>query len=279
MQTLYERILEATSFLQKNGVTQVQVAAILGSGLGTFADTLREPISIPYATIPGFVATGVQGHTGRLVFGKLPNGASVVVLQGRVHYYEGHSMQQVVFPTRVLAALGIRSLVITNAAGGVNLSYQPGDLVIIRDHLNLTGQNPLLGPNDERIGKRFPDMTQAYPADLRKVAHEVSRSLGFSMPEGVYAALTGPTYETPSEVKMLRGLGADLVGMSTVPEVIAAVHTGVRVLGVSCVTNLAAGVSEEPIEHSHIEAVAALARERFIGLLTGVLARLSSDSK
>ena len=275
MQNLYEKILEAASFLQKQGVGGAQVAVVLGSGLGAFADTLQAPTIIPYASIPGFVATGVQGHTGRLVFGKLPNGALAIAMQGRVHYYEGHSMAQVTFATRVLAQLGVKSIVMTNAAGGVNTSYHPGDLVLIKDHLNLMGQNPLLGPNDERLGKRFPDMTQAYPASLRDIAKRVAEGLGFTIQEGIYAALTGPTYETPAEVRMLRGLGADLVGMSTVPEVLVAAHAGVKILGISCVTNLAAGVSEGPIEHSHIEEVAAKAKGRFLGLVAGALSALA----
>jgi purine-nucleoside phosphorylase len=277
VQNLYEKIIEAASYLENQGVAGAQVAVVLGSGLGAFADTLQSSIVIPYGAIPGFVSTGVQGHQGRLIFGRLPNGTSIIAMQGRVHFYEGHSMQQVTFAVRVLAKLGVKTIVMTNAAGGVNADYHPGELVIIQDHLNLTSHNPLIGPNDERLGKRFPDLTQAYPEPLRKIAHDVSKSLGFTMKEGVYAALTGPTYETPSEVRMLRGLGADLVGMSTVPEVIVAVHAGVKVLGISCVTNLAAGVSGEPIDHAHIEEVATKTRERFLALLSGILIAISGE--
>jgi purine-nucleoside phosphorylase len=277
VQNLYETIIEAASYLENQGVVGARVAVVLGSGLGAFADTLQESIIIPYAKIPGFVPTGVQGHQGRLVFGKLASGDTIIAMQGRVHFYEGHSMMQVTFAVRVLARLGIKTILMTNAAGGVNADYHPGELVIIKDHLNLTSNNPLIGPNDERLGKRFPDMTQAYPERLRKIAHDTAKSLGFTLREGIYAALTGPTYETPAEVRMLRGLGADLVGMSTVPEVIVAAHSGVSVLGISCVTNLAAGVSEGPIDHAHIEEVATRTRELFLALVSGILAVIAGE--
>lgn len=271
---LFEQVQEAAAALSRRGVQGARCAVILGSGLGAFADTLRDPIRVSYADIPHVATPKVIGHAGHLVFGHL-GGAPILALAGRAHFYEGHPMRTVTLPTRVLATLGVKTLLITNAAGGINTSYRPGDLVLLRDHLNLMGTNPLIGPNDDRLGKRFPDMTQVYAPALRAHAHEVAASLGFSLPEGVYAGLTGPSYETPAEIRMLRALGADLVGMSTVPEVITAAHMGVSVLGISCVTNLAAGVAEGPIDHSHVEEVATQARARFVGLVSGVLQRLT----
>lgn len=277
-ENLYESVLEASEFLIKRGFGGAKLGVILGSGLGAFADTLENRLSVPYEKIPGFSAPHVEGHPGKLVFGTLPSGVPVLILQGRIHYYEGHPLWRVVFPVRVLARLGVETLIITNASGGVNPAYQPGDLVLISDHLNLMGDHPLIGPNDERLGKRFPDMTRAYPKELRDLARQVAEEQGLSLQEGVYAALSGPTYETPAEIRMLRTLGADMVGMSTVPEVICAVHMGVRVLGLSCVTNLAAGVSLAPIEHSHVEAVAAKARQKFTRLLENILTRLAAPA-
>jgi purine-nucleoside phosphorylase len=270
----YEEVVEAAEHLRRAGFGGARVGVILGSGLGGFADTLSSAAALGYGEIPGFVAPKVLGHAGRLVTGALPGGERVLAMQGRAHYYEGHPLARLVFPVRVMAALGVRALVITNAAGGIAERFSPGDLVLIRDHLNLMGENPLRGPNDERIGKRFPDMTYAYSPTLLALAREAAAAAGVELKEGVYAAMSGPSYETPAEIRMLRALGADMVGMSTVPEVIAAAHAGVATLGISCVTNYAAGVTATPIDHGHVEEVAARSRERFTALVSAILSRL-----
>jgi purine-nucleoside phosphorylase len=251
------------------------VGLVLGSGLGSWADRLGDAARIDYKDIPGFPVSTVHGHAGKLVVGT-SGGTVCAAMQGRVHYYEGHELPRVVFPVRTLIALGCTTLIVTNAAGGVNAAYAPGDLVLIADHLNLLPSSPLRGENDERLGPRFPDMTQAYDPALRQLAREVARGLGFEAKEGVYACSQGPAYETPAEVRMARALGADLVGMSTVPEVIAARHMGARVLGISCVTNLAAGLSGQPLSHDEVTETAARVRERFTALLDGVVAGLAT---
>lgn len=251
---------------------------ILGSGLGAFAETLKEPCFIDYKDIPHFQKPSVEGHAGRLVFGEIAPDFPVVCMQGRFHYYEGHSMNSVVFPLRVLRQMGAEFLVVTNAAGGINLGFKPGTLMLIEDHLNLMGNNPLIGPNISDLGPRFPDLSEAYSAELRQLAHQVSVERQIDMARGVYAAVTGPTYETPAEVRMLRGLGADAVGMSTVPEVIAANHMGMAVLGISCITNLAAGLSGQKLSHSEVMETAEQTRQRFMDLLGGVLGKLSAES-
>lgn len=251
------------------------VALVLGSGLGAYADTLEEAVAIPYDEIPGFHVSTVTGHAGRLVVGRR-HGLDVVAMQGRVHAYEGLDMQQVVFPLRTLWQLGARALIVTNAAGGVNPMFRPADLMLIRDHLNLTGGSPLVGANDERFGPRFPDMTAAYDAAYGELARAAAASLGFSLQEGVYAGMLGPAYETPAEVRMVRALGGDAVGMSTVPEVIAARHMGMRVLGISCITNAAAGLGHEVLDHSDVTEVAARVRERFIALVDAILERMEA---
>lgn len=251
------------------------VALVLGSGLGGYADTLDDKQVIPYGEIPGFPRSTVSGHSGELVIGTV-GGMVVAAMKGRVHLYEGHDAGRVVFPLRVLRARGASHLVITNAAGGINASYRPGDLVVLSDHLNLTGRNPLIGPNDDALGPRFPDMSTAYTPALRALALEVGAEQGLTLREGVYAGLLGPTYETPAEIRMLRTLGADTVGMSTVCEVIAARHMGMRIFGISCVTNLAAGISATELDHSEVEETAKLARAAFQGLVGGVLRRLAA---
>jgi purine-nucleoside phosphorylase len=269
-----------------------RVGLILGSGLGGYADTLADRTVIPYAEIPGFPVSRVEGHAGNLVYGWARQGAAeagaegatgsgvpVLALQGRVHYYEGHDLQTTVFPARVLVAAGCEDLLITNAAGGVAEAYSPGDLVVLCDHLNLMGASPLRGDNDPRVGPRFPDMSDAYSPQLRALAHAVGAELGLSLREGVYAAFSGPSYETPAEVRMARVLGADLVGMSTVPEVIAARHMGARVLGISCVTNLAAGISSEKLSHDEVTETATRVRGTFVALLDGILARLARSAE
>jgi purine-nucleoside phosphorylase len=252
------------------------VGLVLGSGLGAYADKLHDAVAIDYRDIPYFPVSTVHGHAGRLVVGRAggPTGPVCAAMQGRVHFYEGHEMTRVTFPIRVLARLGCATFVITNAAGGCNPAYAPGDLVAITDHLNLMPSSPLRGTNEERFGPRFPDMTVAYAPELRALAHEAARGLGFELREGVYCGLPGPTYETPAEIRMVRTLGGDLVGMSTVPEVIVARHMGAKVLGISCVTNLAAGMSGQPLSHDEVTEVASRVRARFVSLLDAVLTRL-----
>ena len=249
------------------------VALILGSGLGSFADRLEDAVKIPYDEITGFPTSSVAGHAGQLVVGQL-EGVQCVAMQGRVHYYEGYSMAEVTFPARVMIRLGASTLIVTNAAGGISDGMEPGTLMLIRDHLNLTGDNPLRGRNDPEAGTRFPDMTTAYDADLRNAAHRAAAAVGTELAEGVYVGLSGPTYETPAEVQMLARLGADATGMSTVPEVIVANHMGARVLGISCITNKAAGLSDFPLSHDEVTETAARVRTTFEALLTQILREL-----
>lgn len=268
---LYEQVQEtARAIRDRAGSLSPKVGLILGSGLGEFADGFENKVVIPYEDLPHFPHSSVPGHAGRLVLGRV-RGEPVVAMQGRVHVYEGHSPAQVAFPTRVLCALGIHTLVVTNAAGGVNLGLQVGDLMVITDHLNLSGANPLNGPNDDRLGPRFPDMTTAYPETLRTQLLDSGARVGVALKQGVYAILAGPSYETPAEIRMLRGLGADAVGMSTVPEVLAANHMGVRVVGVSCITNLAAGIGGKPLSHEEVAETARQVKGRFTRLLEDFL--------
>jgi purine-nucleoside phosphorylase len=243
-----------------------KVGIILGSGLGAFADGLASATAIPYSELPNFPLSGVPGHAGRLVLGML-GGEPIVAMQGRVHFYEGYTPQEVAFPARVLCALGVKALVVTNAAGGINLGFQVGDLMAITDHLNLAGYNPLIGPNDPNLGPRFPDMSHAYDPKLLELLRQSAQATGTGLREGVYACLAGPSYETPAEIRMLRTLGADAVGMSTVPEVIAAAHMGVKVAGISCITNLAAGISKHALSHEEVGETAARVRGTFQKLL------------
>jgi purine-nucleoside phosphorylase len=265
---------EAVAWLRKNEPRVPDVAVVLGSGLSPFADTLVNATSHPYGSIPNMPGVGVVGHAGKLVVGELAQGGLdgkkspvVAALAGRAHFYEGHALDRVVFPVRMLVRWGVKVVVLTNAAGGISPTCRPGDLVLLTDHLNLTGQNPLMGPNDPEFGPRFPDMSEAYNRELRGFAHAAAERAGTQLREGVYAGLTGPTYETPAEIRMLRALGADLVGMSTVPETIAARHMGARVLGISCVTNLASGVSPHPLSHDEVEQTAKATRDRFAKVL------------
>lgn len=269
--------VEAAEFIRARADRAPTIALILGSGLGAFADELEDAVKIPYAEIPNFHASTVTGHAGQLVLGR-KFGLDVVAMQGRVHAYEGLGMKQVVFPLRTMWQLGARTLIVTNAAGGVNPAFRPADLMCIRDHLNFTGDSPLTGPNDDRFGPRFPDMTHAYTKRLREVARDVASGIGFELREGVYAGMLGPAYETPSEVQMVRVLGGDAVGMSTVPEVIVASHMKMEVLGISCITNAAAGITGEALDHSEVTDVATMVRERFIQLVDGVLERIAGDA-
>jgi purine-nucleoside phosphorylase len=247
-----------------------EIGIILGSGLGDFADSLHDKVVVPYTDLPNFPHSSVPGHAGRLVLGTL-GGVKVVAMQGRVHYYEGYQPWQVALPARVLCKLGIRTLVVTNAAGGVNLEFRPGDLMAITDHINLAGWNALIGPNDDRLGPRFPDMSTAYDPKLLSLLLEVALKQKVPLRKGVYAILSGPSYETPAEIRALRILGADAVGMSTVPEVVAANHMGVKVAGVSCITNLAAGIGDKPLSHEEVAETAHQVKEVFSRLLAEFL--------
>ena len=242
------------------------VAVVLGSGLGAFADHLADARAVPFTELPGFPRTTVQGHKGRLVYGKLGQ-APVLALQGRLHGYEGHDAATVAFPARVLAVLGARALIVTNAAGGVNPSFAPGELMRITDHVNLTGRNPLIGPNEEQLGPRFPDLSRAYDPRLAEALEEAARASSQKLRAGVYLMMNGPSYETPAEVRAARTLGADAVGMSTVPEVIVAAHMGLPVCGISCITNLAAGISQHPLTHQEVMEVARAVEGKFLDLL------------
>ena len=264
---------EALSYLESQVAARPRVAVVLGSGLGAFAEELSDSVEIPYASVPHWPRSTAVGHAGKLVFGRLA-GTEVAVMSGRVHLYEGYTQEQVVFGVRVLGKLGVRAFVLTNAAGGINPAYQRGGLALISDHINLQGSNPLTGPNDDSLGPRFPDMSEAYSAELRKVAREVAADLGISLAEGVYAALLGPSYETPAEIRYLRAIGADLVGMSTAPEAIAANHMGARVLAISCVTNMAAGMLPQKLEHAEVLATGEMVRGTLIQFLKALLPRI-----
>jgi purine-nucleoside phosphorylase len=255
------------------GLQRPRLSIVLGSGLGAFADELTDRLEVPYADIPHWPASTAVGHAGRLVFGKLDQ-LDMVAMAGRVHLYEGYSPQQVTFGVRVLAQLGVRSMVFTNAAGGINLKLGRGGLVLISDHINLQGSNPLAGPNNDLLGPRFPDMSEAYSARYREIARTAAQELDIPLSEGVYAAMLGPSYETPAEIRYLRTIGADVVGMSTVPEVIVANHMGVHVLGISCVTNMAAGILPQRIHHEEVLETGRMVRDTLVRLLKAVLPRL-----
>src|SRR6202050_4034821 len=265
----------AKSVLQRTSL-RPRIGLVVGSGLGGFADSLTDATRIPYAEIPAFPRSTAIGHAGQMVIGKAGT-VPVAVMQGRVHLYEGYSAQEVAFPTRVFGRMGIRAVILTNAAGGINLNYQQGALVLIGDHINLQGANPLSGPNDDRFGVRFPDMTHAYAKSYRELAREEAGKLAMTLHEGVYAALLGPSYETPAEIRYLRAIGADLVGMSTVFEVIAARHMGIKVLAISCVTNMAAGIVDQPLSHQEVMETGERVRVSFEALLRAVLPRVQSD--
>jgi purine-nucleoside phosphorylase len=266
----------AAQFLLSQTPLRPKIGLVLGSGLGAFADTLTEATRVPYVQIPTFPRSTAVGHAGQMVIGKSGTTA-VTAMQGRVHLYEGYSAREVTFPIRVFARMGIGAVVLTNAAGGINLHYQQGALVAIRDHLNLQGQNPLVGPNDDRFGPRFPDMSEAYSKSYLAAAQQEAERLGIKLHDGIYAALLGPSYETPAEIRYLRTIGADLVGMSTVPEVLAARHMGIRVLAISCVTNMAAGIVDQPINHEEVLETGQKVRGMFESLLCAVLPRIDAD--
>jgi purine-nucleoside phosphorylase len=277
----FEKISEAAEYIRSRCKIQPKVAVVLGSGLGAFADILEDSTVIPFAEIPNFARSTVEGHAGKLVIGK-SRGVPVIVQQGRFHYYEGYEMEQVMLPVRAFSLLGAETLIITNAAGSIRTSVSPGTLMLIRDHINLMGVNPLRGPNDERIGVRFPDMTNIYDRDLQTTVYGIAREMAAERGDesdrflwrGVYCALSGPTYETPSEIRMLRILGADAVGMSTVPEAIAARHRGMRVVGVSCISNVAAGMTDAPINHQEVMEMGLKVSDLFQELLQRTIAKI-----
>jgi purine-nucleoside phosphorylase len=274
----FSRAESAAQFLLLQTTLRPTIGLVLGSGLGGFADELSEASRIPYANIPSFPRSTAIGHAGQMVIGKVGD-VEVAAMQGRVHLYEGYSPSEVAFPTRVFGRMGIRALILTNAAGGINLEYKQGALVVITDHINLQGHNPLAGPNDDRFGPRFPDMTQAYCKSYREITLRAASRLGKTVYQGVYAGLLGPNYETPAEIRYLRAIGADLVGMSTVPEVIVARHMGIKVLAISCVTNMAAGISDEVLSHEDVLATGERVKGDFVALLRAVLPEIAADVK
>ncbi|MGA8013259.1 MAG: purine-nucleoside phosphorylase [Candidatus Acidiferrales bacterium] len=272
----FARASRAAKLIQSRTKLRPKIGLVLGSGLGALADELSSATRIPYHKIPGFPRSTVEGHAGCLVIGKLGD-LPVAVMQGRVHLYEGYAPKEVVFPMRVLGRLGIRAAILTNAAGAINTAYSQGALVVIRDHINLQGANPLIGPNDERFGTRFPDMSQAYWKPYREIALGEAKRLGLGAHEGVYAALSGPSFETPAEIGFLKTIGADLVGMSTVPEVIVARQMGIRVLGISCVTNMAAGILDQPLSHAEVMETGERVKGQFMALLRAVIPHVAAD--
>jgi purine-nucleoside phosphorylase len=266
----------AAEFILKKTPLRPKIALVLGSGLGAFADSLTDAARIPYVEIPTFPRSTAIGHAGQMVIGNAGS-VPVAAMQGRAHLYEGYSAQEVTFPIRVFARMGIRAVILTNAAGGINLNYSQGALVLLRDHINLQGTNPLVGPNDDRFGVRFPDMSRAYDRDYRQIASEEAGKLGIPRHEGVYAGLLGPSYETPAEIEYLRRIGADVVGMSTVAEVIAARHMEMKVLAISCVTNMAAGILDQPLSHAEVMETGERVKTIFEALLRAVLPRIAED--
>lgn len=266
-------IEEAAAYIASRIQTKPEMLMILGSGLGVLGDDLEDAVTIPYHDIPHFPMSTVEGHAGELVIGRM-QGRNVALMRGRFHLYEGYEAERTTLPVRTMKALGASKLLVTNAAGGVNLGFAPGDLMIISDHINLTGRNPLIGPNDNALGVRFPDMSEAYSRRLRGIAKHAAAQLGFEAKEGVYVGLLGPNYETPAEIRMLRALGGDAVGMSTVSEVIVARHAGLEVLGISCISNMAAGILDQPLSHEEVMETSEKVKDRFISLVSAVLPQM-----
>jgi purine-nucleoside phosphorylase len=269
----YDQVEKAAELIRSKSSVIPDVAVVLGSGLGDFASSLPHQTSIPYGEIPNWPSSSVVGHEGRLVIGDI-SARTVAALSGRTHFYEGHDLRTVTFATRALGVLGVKTLILTNAAGGINTAFSPGDLMVIDDHINLLGSSPLIGPNDERFGVRFPDMTNVYSPRLRRIAYEVAASQHLTLRHGVYAGCHGPSYETPAEIRYLRLIGADAVGMSTVPEAIVARHMGLEVLGISCITNMAAGVLPQPLNHEEVLETAKRVRGEFLSLLNAIIVRI-----
>ncbi|MGM0381525.1 MAG: purine-nucleoside phosphorylase [bacterium] len=276
MTDLSERIGEAVDFLEDKTDIRPELGLILGSGLGELGDEVEEAFSIGYEEIPGFLESKVEGHAGKLILGRL-EGTSVYLMQGRYHYYEGHDISELVFPVQVMEAMGCSQMIVTNAAGAVNENFDVGEIALITDHINFLGNNPLIGENDSDVGPRFVDMTYAYDPRLKDLAREKAEDRGLDLREGVYVASMGPTYETPAEVKMYRTWGGDMAGMSTVPEVIAANHAGMRVLGLSCITNMAAGILDQPLDHEEVIEATERAKSKFKGLARDLIAYMPVD--
>lgn len=270
---MFDRIQASANYLRERVPEPIQTAVVLGSGLGAFAEALTDPTIIPYEEIPDFVRSTVEGHVGRMVIGKLEN-QTIAVMQGRFHYYEGYSLEEVTLPIRAFGLLGVTNLILTNAAGGINANYQPGSLMLISDHINLMFQSPLRGQHDDRLGARFPDMTEVYDRSYQRLAQRCANELGMRLESGVYLALQGPNYETPAEIRMMRVLGGDAVGMSTVPEAIVAKQMGLKVLGISLISNAAAGVLDQPINHAEVMETGARVAEQFIALLKKIIAEM-----
>jgi purine-nucleoside phosphorylase len=273
MSQLIEKIQESVKAIQHFTDLKPTIGMILGSGLGDFAEEIENAVAIPYAKIPNFPESTVEGHAGKLVIGRL-NGKTVVAMQGRFHFYEGYTMQDVTFPVRVMKGMGVNQLIVTNACGGMNPDFAAGDLMIIEDHINLTGANPLIGPNEAELGPRFPDMSTAYTPELIEIVEEVGTAQGISLQKGVYASISGPTYMTRAELKMLRTVGADTVGMSTVPEVIVARHMGMQTIGISCITDMAIAEELEPLTHEQVVEVANRAKPKFKQLIRSVIEKV-----
>lgn len=271
--TFSTRLNEAKQYIMEQINVKPTIGLILGSGLGVLADLIDEPTVIKYEDIPHFPVSTVEGHAGELVLGEI-QGKHVIIMKGRFHSYEGYGMETVTFPVRVMKAIGVELLLVTNASGGINMDYKPGDLMLIEDHINLTARNPLIGPNEDELGVRFPDMSEAYSERLREVALSVSKQLDIPLQQGVYVGLLGPSFETPAEIRMLRTLGCDAVGMSTVGEVIVANHAGIEVLGISCISNMAAGILKQPLSHEEVMETTEQAKEKFLKLILGILAEL-----
>jgi purine-nucleoside phosphorylase len=276
--TVFEKATAAAEFVGRRTELRPKIAIVLGSGLGAFAEQLEGATAISFGEIPHFPQSTVPGHSGKLVIGKVA-GVPVAVMQGRVHAYEGYSSEEVTFPVRVLGRMGVKTLVLTNAAGGINEGLKQGQLVLIADHINLSGRNPVAGLNDERLGPRFFDMSEAYSERLRGLAHEAARAMEFRLDEGVYLSVLGPSFETPAEIRAFRTMGADLVGMSTVQETIVARHMGMEVLGISCVTNLAAGIQKEPLSHEEVMATGRAVEKQLAGLLTRLVPMIGEQLK
>ncbi len=270
MENMLQKIQEAKAYLSNTIGFEPEIGLILGSGLGVLADEIENPIKIAYENIPHFPVSTVEGHAGQFVAGDL-EGRKVIAMQGRFHYYEGYSMQEITFPVRVMAALGVKNLLVTNAAGGANVSYIPGDLMLITDHINFTGTNPLIGKNYEELGPRFPDCSEIYDKTLNKQIEDIAKNQEIRLQKGVYQMNPGPTYETPAEVRMARVLGADAVGMSTVPEAIVARHAGIKVTGISCITNMAAGILDQPLHHGEVVETANMVKKTFIQLVRSIV--------
>lgn len=268
-----QEIFEARDFIMTKTAYRPTIGLILGSGLGDLAEEIENPFIIPYSEIPHFAKSEAVGHANELVIGSL-NGKTVLAMKGRFHYYEGFTLDEVTFPVRVMKALGVEELIITNACGAINTSFNPGDLMLITDHLNLVGTNPLIGPNNAELGTRFPDVSEVYNRTLRTIATEVANDQNTTLQNGVYAWWSGPAYETPAEIRMIRTLGADAVGMSTVPEAIVAVHGQMKVLGISCLTNMACGILDQPLSHDEVIETAAMVKEKFIQLVKGIIEKM-----